>query len=72
MARVNCMERDEIGLWHKDIITDEFTVENKRKQGNMRLLVINALKSMHLSLETVWFQEPISEQGEKFLNQMSE
>jgi hypothetical protein len=70
-GRVNSLEQDEFGLWHKDIITDMFTVENKRKRGNMKLLVLSALKSMHHTLETVWFQEPISEEGEKFLNKIS-
>ncbi len=72
MSRVNSMEQDEFGLWYKDIVVDMFAVENKRRQGNMKLLLNHALKSMHHSLETVWFQEPLSEQGEKFLNKMSE
>jgi hypothetical protein len=71
LGRVNTLEQDEFGLWHKDIVVDMFAVENKRRQGNMKLLLTHALKSLHLSLETVWFQEPISEIGEKFLNKMS-
>jgi hypothetical protein len=72
MGRVNTLEQDEFGLWHKDIVVDMFAVENKRRQGNMKLLLTHTLKSMRHTLETVWFQEPLSEQGEKFLNQMSE
>ena len=72
MGRVNTLEQDEFGFWHKDIVVDMFAVENKRRQGNMKLLLNHALKSMRHTFESVWFQEPISEQGEKFLNKMSE
>jgi hypothetical protein len=72
IGRVNTLEHDDFGLWHKDIVVDMFAVENKRRQGNMKLLLTHTLKSMRHTLETVWFQEPISEEGEKFLNKMSE
>lgn len=71
MARVHGLEQDEFGLWYRDIIVDMYIVQSKRRQGKMRLLLNYALKSMRQTLETIWFQEPISEQGEKFLNNMS-
>ena len=71
IGRVNSLEQDEFGLWHKDIVADMFTASNHRKHGNMGILLPIALKAMGHNLETVWFQEPISEQGEKFLNKMS-
>jgi len=72
MGLVHTIDEDEFGLRQKDIVTDMFAVENKRRQGNMKLLLTHTLKSLHHTLETVWFQEPISEEGEKFLNKMSE
>ncbi|MGA3111626.1 MAG: hypothetical protein ABSE15_06280 [Candidatus Bathyarchaeia archaeon] len=71
MGRVNSLEQNEFGLWHKDIVADLFTVSSHRRRGNMRFLLLTTLKRMRHTLETVWFQEPISEEGEKFLNKMS-
>jgi hypothetical protein len=71
MGLVHTIDEDEFGLRQKDIVTDMFAVENKRRQGNMRLLLNHVHKSIGRSLETVWFQEPLSQYGEVFLDKMS-
>ena len=72
VGRVHSLEQDEFGLWHRDIVADMFTAADHRRHGNMRFLLNCSLKAMSHTLETVWFQEPISEAGEKFLNKVSE
>jgi hypothetical protein len=72
VGHVDTMEQDDFGFWHRNIIADMFTASTHRKANNMWLLLPIALKVMHHTFETIWFQEPISEEGEKFLNKMSE
>jgi hypothetical protein len=71
MGRVNSLEHDEFGLFHQDIICDMFTAQTHRRHTNMRKLLPIALKATGHTFESVWFQEPISDQGEKFLEYMS-
>lgn len=72
IGRVHALEHDEFGLFHKDIIADMFTAAAHRKHGNMTLLLPVALKDTGHTFNSVWFQDPISERGEYFLNKMAE
>jgi hypothetical protein len=63
---------EESGLRQQLQVADMFIVPYCKKKGYMRFLLLESLKSMHERFDTIAFQEPISEEGEKFLDKMSE
>jgi hypothetical protein len=56
----------------RDVVIDIFTIKEKRGKGNMRFLLLNALKSMNHRLDTVWFKVPLCETEWHFLESVSE
>ena len=63
---------EEGGLRQQLQVADMFIVPHCKRKGCMRFLLLESLKSMHERFDTVAFQEPLSEEGEKFLYKISE
>jgi len=63
---------EEGGLRQQLQVADMFIVNYCRWKGYMRFLLLESLKSMHERFDTVKFQEPLSEAGEKFLDKIAE
>jgi hypothetical protein len=62
---------EEGGLRQQLQVADMFIVPYCKKKGYMRFLLLESLKSMHERFDTVAFQEPLSEEGEQFLDKIS-
>ncbi len=62
---------EEGGLRQQLQVADMFVVPYCKRKGYMRFLLLESLKSMHERFDTVAFQEPISEEGEQFLDKIA-
>ena len=56
----------------KEVAFEMFTLEDKRRQGNMQFLLFNVFKSMSDRLDTIWFEVPMSECECNFLESVSQ
>jgi hypothetical protein len=53
-------------------VADMFIICRWRRNSFMRFLLLKSLESINERFETVCFQEPITDQGKKFLERMKE